>query len=91
MKRERRTSDQHGVIDKMRQELRQEMEKEKCREIENLQAEHAKQIRQLKERHQQLVSEIKKKQWVCLFNIIPISKRYFFIFQNENHFLAKFS
>ncbi|XP_043477585.1 zinc finger MYND domain-containing protein 11 [Leptopilina heterotoma] len=63
VKRERRTSDQHGLIDKMRQELRQEMEKEKCREIENLQAEHAKQVRQLKERHQQLVSEIKKKQW----------------------------
>lgn len=68
MKKERRTSDQHVPIDKIREELRQEMEQEKCKDIENLQAEHAKQVRQLKERHQQLISEIKKKQWVCVLS-----------------------
>ncbi|XP_011306510.1 zinc finger MYND domain-containing protein 11-like isoform X2 [Fopius arisanus] len=61
MKRERRTSDQPTTtgLDK----LRREMELDKCRELERLQAEHAKELRQMTDKHQQVISEIKKKQW----------------------------
>ncbi|XP_063979627.1 zinc finger MYND domain-containing protein 11 isoform X3 [Diachasmimorpha longicaudata] len=61
VKRERRTSEQPTTtgLDK----LRREMELDKCRELERLQAEHAKELRQMTEKHQQVISEIKKKQW----------------------------
>jgi len=56
------------------EKLRRELELEKCRELERLQAEHAKELRQLTDRHQQIVSDIKKKQWV----IFPFSFASFF-------------
>lgn len=61
IKRERRTSEQ--PITTALEKLRRELELDKCREMERLQAEHAKELRQLTERHQQIISEIKKKQW----------------------------
>ncbi|XP_012270991.1 zinc finger MYND domain-containing protein 11 [Orussus abietinus] len=61
VKRERRTSDQ--PVTTALEKLRREMELDKCRELERLQAEHAKEIRQLTDKHQQVISEIKKKQW----------------------------
>lgn len=65
IKRERRTSEQPTTT--TLEKLRRELELEKCRELERLQAEHAKELRQLTDRHQQIVSDIKKKQWVILF------------------------
>lgn len=62
IKRERRTSEQ--PITTALEKLRRELELDKCREMERLQAEHAKELRQLTDRHQQIISEIKKKQWV---------------------------
>ncbi|XP_015592292.1 zinc finger MYND domain-containing protein 11 [Cephus cinctus] len=61
VKRERRTSDQptNTALEKLRREL----ELDKCKELERLQAEHAKEMRQLTDKHQQVISEIKKKQW----------------------------
>jgi len=64
IKRERRTSEQPTTT--ALEKLRRELELEKCRELERLQAEHAKELRQLTDRHQQIVSDIKKKQWVIL-------------------------
>ncbi|XP_066598506.1 zinc finger MYND domain-containing protein 11 isoform X2 [Prorops nasuta] len=61
VKRDRRTSEQSTTT--TLEKLRRELELDKCREIERLQAEHAKEIRQLTDRHQQIISEIKKKQW----------------------------
>ncbi|KYM77875.1 Zinc finger MYND domain-containing protein 11 [Atta colombica] len=61
IKRERRTSEQPTTT--ALEKLRRELELEKCRELERLQAEHAKELRQLTDRHQQVVSDIKKKQW----------------------------
>ncbi|KAL0133323.1 hypothetical protein PUN28_000818 [Cardiocondyla obscurior] len=61
IKRERRTSEQPTTTGL--EKLRRELELEKCRELERLQAEHAKELRQLTDRHQQIVSDIKKKQW----------------------------
>lgn len=61
VKRERRTSDQPTTT--ALEKLRRELELEKCKELERLQAEHAKELRQLTDRHQQIISEIKKKQW----------------------------
>ncbi|RLU18287.1 hypothetical protein DMN91_008643 [Ooceraea biroi] len=61
IKRERRTSEQPTTT--ALEKLRRELELEKCRELERLQAEHAKELRQLTDRHQQIVSDIKKKQW----------------------------
>ncbi|KAI4479831.1 hypothetical protein M0802_004494 [Mischocyttarus mexicanus] len=61
IKRERRTSEQ-PIITAL-EKLRRELELDKCREMERLQAEHAKELRQLTDRHQQIISEIKKKQW----------------------------
>ncbi|KAL2713425.1 zinc finger MYND domain-containing protein 11 isoform X1 [Vespula squamosa] len=61
IKRERRTSEQ--PITTALEKLRRELELDKCREMERLQAEHAKELRQLTDRHQQIISEIKKKQW----------------------------
>ncbi|XP_043285659.1 zinc finger MYND domain-containing protein 11 isoform X2 [Venturia canescens] len=60
-KRERRTSDQPTTT--ALEKLRRELELDKCRELERLQAEHAKEMRQLTDKHQQVISEIKKKQW----------------------------
>lgn len=51
------------------EKLRRELELDKCKELERLQAEHAKELRQLTDKHQQVVSEIKKKQWV-IFELI---------------------
>ncbi|XP_076297021.1 zinc finger MYND domain-containing protein 11 isoform X2 [Lasioglossum baleicum] len=61
IKRERRTSEQPTTT--TLEKLRRELELEKCKELEKLQAEHAKEVRQLTDRHQQIISEIKKKQW----------------------------
>ncbi|XP_076249207.1 zinc finger MYND domain-containing protein 11 isoform X2 [Calliopsis andreniformis] len=61
IKRERRTSEQPTTT--ALEKLRRELELEKCKELEKLQAEHAKEVRQLTDRHQQIISEIKKKQW----------------------------
>ncbi|XP_034938156.1 zinc finger MYND domain-containing protein 11 isoform X2 [Chelonus insularis] len=61
VKRERRTSEQPTTTSL--EKLRRELELDKCRELERLQAEHAKELRQLTEKHQQVISEIKKKQW----------------------------
>ncbi|XP_076646434.1 zinc finger MYND domain-containing protein 11 isoform X1 [Halictus rubicundus] len=61
IKRERRTSEQPTTT--TLEKLRRELELEKCKELEKLQAEHAKELRQLTDRHQQIISEIKKKQW----------------------------
>ncbi|XP_053975483.1 zinc finger MYND domain-containing protein 11 isoform X2 [Hylaeus anthracinus] len=61
IKRERRTSEQPTTT--ALEKLRRELELEKCKELEKLQAEHAKELRQLTDRHQQVISEIKKKQW----------------------------
>ncbi|XP_076664485.1 zinc finger MYND domain-containing protein 11 isoform X4 [Andrena cerasifolii] len=61
IKRERRTSEQPTTT--ALEKLRRELELEKCKELEKLQAEHAKELRQLTDRHQQIISEIKKKQW----------------------------
>ncbi|XP_076388066.1 zinc finger MYND domain-containing protein 11 isoform X2 [Megachile rotundata] len=61
IKRERRTSEQPTTT--AVEKLRRELELEKCKELEKLQAEHAKELRQLTDRHQQMISEIKKKQW----------------------------
>lgn len=61
VKRERRTSEQPTTT--ALEKLRRELELEKCKELERLQAEHAKEVRQLTDRHQQIISEIKKKQW----------------------------
>lgn len=61
IKRERRTSEQPTTT--ALEKLRRELEIEKCRELERLQAEHAIELRQLTDRHLQLVSDIKKKQW----------------------------
>ncbi|XP_015509408.1 zinc finger MYND domain-containing protein 11 isoform X1 [Neodiprion lecontei] len=61
VKRGRRTSDQPMTT--ALEKLRRELELDKCKELEKLQAEHAKEIRQLTDKHQQVVSEIKKKQW----------------------------
>ncbi|KAK0167362.1 hypothetical protein PV327_004769 [Microctonus hyperodae] len=61
VKRERRTSEQPTTT--ALEKLRRELELDKCRELERLQAEHAKEIRQLTDKHQQVISEIKKKQW----------------------------
>ncbi|XP_034192397.1 zinc finger MYND domain-containing protein 11 isoform X1 [Osmia lignaria lignaria] len=61
IKRERRTSEQPTTT--AVEKLRRELELEKCKELEKLQAEHAKELRQLTDRHQQIISEIKKKQW----------------------------
>lgn len=61
IKRERRTSEQPTTT--ALEKLRRELELDKCRELERLQAEHAKEMRQLTDRHQQIISEIKKKQW----------------------------
>ncbi|XP_020282226.1 zinc finger MYND domain-containing protein 11 isoform X2 [Pseudomyrmex gracilis] len=63
IKRERRTSEQPTATITTLDKLRRELELEKCKELERLQAEHAKELRQLTERHQQMVSDIKKKQW----------------------------
>lgn len=49
--------------------MRRDLELEKCRELERLQAEHAKELRELTDRHQQIVSDIKKKQWVIFFRL----------------------
>jgi len=65
VKRERRTSEQPTTT--ALEKLRRELELEKCRELERLQAEHAKELRELTDRHQQIVSDIKKKQWVIFF------------------------
>lgn len=64
MKRERRISEQPTTT--ALEKLRRELELDKCRELERLQAEHAKELRQLTDKHQQVISEIKKKQWVNL-------------------------
>ncbi|XP_012235312.1 zinc finger MYND domain-containing protein 11 [Linepithema humile] len=61
IKRERRTSEQPTTT--ALEKLRRDLELEKCREMERLQAEHAKELRELTDRHQQVVSDIKKKQW----------------------------
>ena len=61
IKKERRTSEQPTTT--ALEKLRRELELEKCKELEKLQAEHAKELRQLTDRHQQIISEIKKKQW----------------------------
>lgn len=61
IKRERRTSEQPTTT--ALEKLRRELELEKCKELEKLQAEHAKEVRQLTDKHQQVISEIKKKQW----------------------------
>lgn len=61
VKRERRTSDQPTTT--ALEKLRRELELDKCKELERLQAEHAKEMRQLTDKHQQVISEIKKKQW----------------------------
>lgn len=61
VKRERRTSEQPTTTNI--EKLRREIENEKRREIEQLQADHATAIRQLTEKHQQVISETKKKQW----------------------------
>ncbi|KAG7197154.1 hypothetical protein KM043_007237 [Ampulex compressa] len=61
IKRERRTSEQPTTT--AIEKLRRELELDKCKEMERLQAEHAKELRQLTDRHQQIISEIKKKQW----------------------------
>lgn len=70
IKRERRTSEQPTTT--ALEKLRRELELEKCRELEKLQAEHAKELRQLTDRHQQIVSDIKKKQWVITFRIFDL-------------------
>ena len=67
IKRERRTSEQPTTT--ALEKLRRELELEKCRELERLQAEHAKELRQLTDRHQQVVSDIKKKQWVIFSHL----------------------
>ncbi|XP_044002797.1 zinc finger MYND domain-containing protein 11-like isoform X3 [Aphidius gifuensis] len=61
VRRERRTSEQPTTTNI--EKLRREMEYDKCRELEQLQADHAAELRQLTEKHQQVISEIKKKQW----------------------------
>lgn len=71
IKRERRTSEQPTTT--ALEKLRRELETEKCRELERLQAEHAIELRQLTDRHLQLVSDIKKKQWVIFFCPFEIS------------------
>jgi len=72
IKRERRTSEQPTTT--ALEKLRRELETEKCRELERLQAEHALEVRQLTDRHLQLVSDIKKKQWVIFFRSFEISR-----------------
>jgi hypothetical protein len=75
IKRERRTSEQPTTT--ALEKLRRELELEKCRELERLQAEHAKELRQLTDRHQQIVSDIKKKQWVIfVFSFASFFKIY---------------
>lgn len=71
IKRERRTSEQPTTT--ALEKLRRELETEKCREMERLQAEHAIEVRQLTDRHLQLVSDIKKKQWVIFFRPFDLS------------------
>ncbi|XP_048512757.1 zinc finger MYND domain-containing protein 11 isoform X3 [Athalia rosae] len=61
VKRGRRTSDQPMTT--ALEKLRRELELDKCKELERLQAEHSKEMRQLTDKHQQVISEIKKKQW----------------------------
>lgn len=80
VKRERRTSEQPTTT--ALEKLRRELELDKCRELERLQAEHAKEIRQLTDKHQQVISEIKKKQWVILFLFISNEKKIFMFSKN---------
>lgn len=70
IKRERRTSEQPTTT--ALEKLRRELEIDKCKELERLQAEHAIELRQLTDRHLQLVSDIKKKQWVIFFSLFEI-------------------
>ncbi|XP_032674014.1 zinc finger MYND domain-containing protein 11 isoform X2 [Odontomachus brunneus] len=61
IKRERRTSEQ--PLTTALEKLRRELELDKCRELERLQAEYRKELRQMEQRHKQAISDIKKKQW----------------------------
>ncbi|EFN80838.1 Zinc finger MYND domain-containing protein 11 [Harpegnathos saltator] len=61
IKRERRTSEQPTTT--ALEKLRRELELDKCRELERLQAEYRKELRQMEQRHKQAISDIKKKQW----------------------------
>ncbi|XP_014477105.1 PREDICTED: zinc finger MYND domain-containing protein 11 isoform X2 [Dinoponera quadriceps] len=61
IKRERRTSEQPTTT--ALEKLRRELELDKCRELERLQAEYRKELRQIEQKHKQAISDIKKKQW----------------------------